>query len=76
MAFEELGVVNVREGDSAGYSSFHAVDGFDLVNLSAGTHTIEVKFKCFTAGTCYYFGSMAGDGGDWEHLNVLVFSQP
>jgi len=71
IVFSELGVVNISHGDSS--SRFHAIDGFDFVNLSAGTHTVEVEFQCDTAGTCYYYGDSTGR---WEHLNVLVFSQP
>ncbi len=73
IAFRELGVVNVRQGGGPVGSSFHAVQGFDFVNLAAGTHTVDVRFRCYTAGTCYYYGDSTGQ---WEHLNVLVFSQP
>jgi hypothetical protein len=66
----ELGVV------SAGYASGHPwepVSSFSFVNLPAGSHTVEVEFSCFagTPGTCYY----SGWHSDWEHLNVLLFSQ-
>lgn len=69
-AFRELGVPNVAKGGSS-QPDWHQVSGFDFVNLAAGSHTVEVKFECFT-GTCYYGG---WSSNDWEHLNVLVFSQ-
>jgi hypothetical protein len=73
LAFRELGAANVNYGGTPPESHFHAVEGFDFVNLSAGSHTVEVKFRCSTSGTCYYYGDSTGE---WEHLNVLVFSQP
>ena len=70
-AFRELGVPNVAYEVST-LQRWHQVSGFDFVNLSAGSHSVEVKFKCYT-GTCYY-GSWSEH--NWEHLNVLVFAQP
>ena len=72
IAFEELGVVNVGSPSGSGSSTFDKVSGFDFVDLSAGTHTVEVLFKCKTSGTCYYYG----DANGWEQLNVLIFAQP
>jgi hypothetical protein len=67
----ELGVAN------AAYANGHPwepVSSFSFVNLPAGSHTVEVEFYCHgvTPGTCYY----SGWHSEWEHLNVLLFSQP
>lgn len=78
-AFGEVGVSNVGSTVQGEYvRSFASVDGFDFVNLDAGSHTVEVQFFCHpeTAGTCFYYGETSATTGDWEHLNVLVFAQP
>ncbi len=68
MAFGEFGHSN-----SSYPGPGHYVSGSDFVNLAPGEHTVEVQFYCYTSGTCYYYGTTPSD---WEHLNVLVFSQP
>lgn len=50
------------------------VAGFKFIDLTAGIHTVEVKFSCITPGTCYYYG--ANDSNEMEALSVIVFGRP
>jgi hypothetical protein len=52
---------------------WQAVSGFKYVDLTAGLHTVEVKYYCRTAGTCYYYGS--NDGNELESLSAIVFAR-
>jgi hypothetical protein len=58
-------------GDLARWSQ---VSGWKFVDLPVGLHTIEVKYYCLTAGTCYYYGS--NDGKEMESLSAIVFARP